>query len=234
MSKLAIAEQFYSPTVKPKERVQTLMGVTCDDCGESFDNKKALAGHARGECEPDIDGREIRRCEVCGSEFKDYPSHEKQTCSKECADELRASSLDGRNTGSGESVELTCQNCGEQFVRWKSQAEAYENNLCSRECANEFHKGRFSGEDNAMWEGGWSPEPFGDNWYEQREKALKRDSYQCQDCGLEDGQHQQTFGHGLHVHHLTPRSEFDDLEEANKIDNLVVLCNPCHQRRENQ
>ena len=167
---------------------------------------------------------------------KMYPSErelrERVFCSEECRAEWLSDFNSGQNHPRYNKVTLECETCGDEFGRWPSQVQKYEHHFCSKECANKFHEGRFAGEDNAMWEGGWSPESFGDNWHEQREKALERDDYECQDCELGNEQHQQTFGHGLHVHHLTPRSEFEDLEKANEVENLVTLCNPCHQWRE--
>lgn len=78
------------------------------------------------------------------------------------------------------------------------------------------------------------------NWAELRLKAIKRDSYTCQDCGYQapygysparigkysswPAKHWRT-DKGLEVHHIIPISEggpeFD-------LDNLITLCYDCH------
>jgi hypothetical protein len=51
-----------------------------------------------------------------------------------------------------------------------------------------------------------------------RTEALKRDDFQCKDCGDREK---------LQVHHLL------SIEDGgtNKLDNLVTLCLPCHIKR---
>ena len=67
-------------------------------------------------------------------------------------------------------------------------------------------------------------------WKRAREEALRRDRYMCADC-------MQRFeaGYGIKpnratmVHHLVPIDELPDL--ALRLDNLVSLCDECHNRR---
>jgi 5-methylcytosine-specific restriction endonuclease McrA len=67
-------------------------------------------------------------------------------------------------------------------------------------------------------------------WKRAREEALRRDRYMCVDCmrRLEDG-----YGirprRATMVHHLVPVEERPDL--ALRLDNLVSLCDECHNRR---
>jgi len=67
-------------------------------------------------------------------------------------------------------------------------------------------------------------ERFGTNWREQREKALERDDFECRKCGDEES---------LQVHHRKPRYTYRDsdvleIEESNRLHNLVTLCKTCH------
>lgn len=62
----------------------------------------------------------------------------------------------------------------------------------------------------------------GDRWFRARRAVLNRDEV-CQGCGSEDD---------LHVHHITPAREFDNIDEAHELDNLVLLCARCHNRWE--
>lgn len=89
--------------------------------------------------------------------------------------------------------------------------------------------GTRSGEDHPHWKGGvkdWR----GSNWARIRQSVRDRDDHQCRVCGDESG-----YGHsGLEVHHITPFREFDDYEDANDIDNLVLLCTSCHKSKEGE
>ena len=89
-----------------------------------------------------------------------------------------------------------------------------------------------SGEDHYAWKGGTKPH-YGKSWREQREKAVERDQYTCQSCGITADEHLQDVGTDLHVHHITPWDEFDNHEERNKLSNLITLCASCHRTWEN-
>ncbi|WP_425342206.1 HNH endonuclease [Halarchaeum rubridurum] len=94
----------------------------------------------------------------------------------------------------------------------------------------------FSGEDSWNWTGGGSLN-YGSNWLRQRERALRRDQYRCQECGITAPTYRAEAGRGLDVHHRTPLREFRagdtiDHEAGNDLSNLVALCRPCHRRAE--
>ena len=55
----------------------------------------------------------------------------------------------------------------------------------------------------------------GKNWNTQRKKALKRDNYRCQDCGVKAR---------LDVHHLIPYR----FKKSNALKGLISLCRSCH------
>lgn len=65
-------------------------------------------------------------------------------------------------------------------------------------------------------------------WKELRERALERDNYECQSCGISEENHKEQFGVGLNVHHLTDIAEFDSPKEADSMENLETLCVKCH------
>ena len=88
----------------------------------------------------------------------------------------------------------------------------------------------------------WKEQPvhewreYGDNWDEQRQKALERDDYTCQtpSCEWTQEAHGEAFKRRLHVHHIRPLSTFgaDENEvnfgRANRLDNLVTVCAEHH------
>jgi hypothetical protein len=71
---------------------------------------------------------------------------------------------------------------------------------------------------------GTGEDAYGAGWVESRRETLERDNYTCQVCGFGDESN--------HVHHIKPRSEFDDVSDSNTDDNLITLCISCHGRCE--
>lgn len=61
-------------------------------------------------------------------------------------------------------------------------------------------------------------------WQRCRDLALKRDNYLCQDCF-----EQRIIKQAEMVHHLVEVK--DDITKALELDNLISLCNPCHNKR---
>jgi DEAD/DEAH box helicase domain-containing protein len=67
---------------------------------------------------------------------------------------------------------------------------------------------------------------YGKNWDKIRLMVRERDQYRCQVCGLAES------GKAHHVHHKTPLRSFNNLYEANRLENLITLCPNCHQLAE--
>jgi len=72
---------------------------------------------------------------------------------------------------------------------------------------------------------------FGGNQY----KAMERDNWECQICGMTNEQHIVIFGKNLNVHHLDGEGK-SSKNRNDSLDNLQTLCFRCHSRitRENQ
>jgi len=88
-----------------------------------------------------------------------------------------------------------------------------------------------SGEEHPNWKED-TEDLFGENWSQQREKALKRDGRVCQRCGMGNEEHREEYESSLHVHHITPRAEYECVEESNEVQNLITLCVKCHRMLE--
>jgi DEAD/DEAH box helicase domain-containing protein len=82
--------------------------------------------------------------------------------------------------------------------------------------------------DSMRENGGWLDDPndYGKNWNTIREQVKKRDKHQCRVCSKQEDHT------SLHVHHIVPFKTFSSADEANKLDNLVTLCQDCHRRAE--
>ena len=75
---------------------------------------------------------------------------------------------------------------------------------------------------------------YGPNWQEQRQRVRARDHYRCTQCGAHEPP-----GRQHDVHHLAPFRTFgyvagfnENYREANRLENLVLVCRTCHRRLE--
>jgi 5-methylcytosine-specific restriction endonuclease McrA len=86
---------------------------------------------------------------------------------------------------------------------------------------------RMLGENNPLWQGGISFEPYGLKWNEKlREKIRERDNYRCQECFRHQDELYTSNGkkYKLNVHHI------DYNKKNNREDNLISLCQACHRQ----
>jgi DEAD/DEAH box helicase domain-containing protein len=77
--------------------------------------------------------------------------------------------------------------------------------------------------------GNWTNDPndYGPGWIRLREAVRLRDGYRCQVCGAAESGNRQH-----EVHHKTPFRQFLAATEANRLSNLVTLCQSCHHKAE--
>jgi len=64
---------------------------------------------------------------------------------------------------------------------------------------------------------------FGGN----KQKALERDNFECQKCGMNQEQSIILFGQGLVAHHIDGQGYGKKIQN-NSLDNLQTLCFRCH------
>jgi len=203
----------------------------CPVCEEDFEREATARNHfqkAHGG-----DSRVEKECPVCSSTFHAKPSQSNRrvTCSRKCAGRYRCEKYGGEDHPLRDRVDIECEWCGEAFEAKPANQDIRR--FCSHQCKGEWRSetGSFSGENNPRWKGGYEPY-YGENWQSQREKALKRDGYECRNCGLSQDESKSAFGRGLSVHHIRPIREFDSPSKANILDNLVTFCQSCHQKYE--
>ena len=112
----------------------------------------------------------------------------------------------------GRSFDIVCDTCGEVDV--KKNCELGEHQFCAPECYQEFQR--------------TDDLPYGPLFTQNREVAIRRDGERCVACGMTREEHQAEYGQDLHAHHITPRSDFENAEEAHATENLQTLCYDCH------
>lgn len=203
----------------------------CPTCGASesanngpFESERAVNIHhkiAHGESLVE----ESSTCELCDTEYTYRPSirDNPKFCSRDC--QLQHA-RDSRNR-----LYKFCVWCRDLYHPEKGKKQKF----CGRECyalARSWWmatSGLNHGPNNPMWVDSWTAKPWrGENWDDVREHVLKRDDYKCQLCYRDE-----ELVERLSVHHKKPFREFDNVENANKMENLVTLCLQCHGKIEN-
>ena len=214
--------------------------------GKRFCNRKC-ANKARSK---QVD----KTCECCGKYFSvaEYRKATTRFCSLEChgywrfKNENPSSKPDNHLTGNAfrqgkrptnafengvtgkdhpswiEPIELTCDFCDKIFYKkpWELKRNKSGFYFCSHKCAKEGMRG----DKDPRYIGG--PKTYrGRNWPKSRQEAIDRDNGTCQDCGT-------YIGPSISVHHIIPFRDFDDSIKANRVENLVCLCQSCHIKRE--
>ena len=68
---------------------------------------------------------------------------------------------------------------------------------------------------------------FGGN----RLKALERDNFKCQDCGMTQEEHIKEFGRDLNVDHIDGNGRCAKVKN-HKLKNLKTTCSRCHPKKD--
>lgn len=198
--------------------------VKCNNCGKEFERQPAkIMEHnfCDAKCMGQYyskKGTKEFKCDCCGNVFLKNPYKIKRQNHLFCSDECRYKWI---SENKRDRVKLECSNCGKEIERFPYQLKSSENFFCSSACKSTYDSERMLGDKNHNWRGGHD-NYRGENWLPQRRKALERDGYKCSKCG-NDGSDIK-----LMVHHKIPFRFFDDYKKANRLSNLITLCNSCH------
>jgi ribosomal protein S27E len=176
--------------------------------------------------------RVVVNCDYCGNELERLPGrverHDNMYCDVECQSKYRKQEgmYEGEDNPVYNSTTLECVQCGDEFTVPVSIADQGRK-CCSKECGYEYVSETYSGKNSWNYTG-YDNESYGDHWQETRDEVRERDSYECQDCGVNESE----LDRELDVHHIVPLRKFDTPKEANVIDNLISLCQSCHSKWE--
>lgn len=168
-------------------------------------------------------------CATCGKQIEMIPSRATRNkthyCNKACMDKRSKKSeqiiLKYRK---GAKPIVNCSYCNSEISIYPSKLKHNKNFYCSKTCRAKHIRGANNpsfvhGEGRHIY--------YGLNWKSQRRKILELDGYKCQYCGKSPDNKKS-----LHVHHITKAAFFENREDANNIQNLITLCDPCHKKAE--
>ncbi|MFA6325363.1 MAG: DUF2116 family Zn-ribbon domain-containing protein [Candidatus Paceibacterota bacterium] len=145
-SKHVVCSKKCSDRLQKEKKESIYREYTCDNCGKVFSVnyvKKGKHVFCDHKCSIDYaskEGRDNRKCVVCGKDFSCIKHEKTKTCSKECRDKYRSITFVGENSLTYKhdiprSERYTfCKRCGKEFStppRGKGKKSQY----CSRKCA---------------------------------------------------------------------------------------------------
>jgi ribosomal protein S14 len=206
---------------------------TCNGCNTEFYDPKSRRGYC-DSCNPNAgqhngnwtDATETGVCQSCEDEFEYYPSDKDGTYCPECVRD--ADGLLPDNPSEPTRLTTECANCGTGMMVVPSRIQNRTHGVfCSRECHSNWLSQHIVGANHHQWEGG--PLQYGGSWWRVRRDALERDDYRCQSCGKS----RDDLDRNPDVHHRNRVRDFDDPDDAHRLDNVITLCRSCHQRVEN-
>ena len=199
----------------------------CKGCEQPFYDPRSDRVYCDG-CNPNAgehnpnwkDAKEEATCKLCESTFDYYPSDKQGVYCPDCveaADEfLGTPSYELREI---ERVEKECELCEKDMTVLQSEIDRGRGRFCSEECRNLWLRNEIDNPHSA---------PYHGIWHTVRKAAYKRDEHQCQWCGTSKDE----IGREPDAHHIKPIREFEDPEEAHRLDNIICLCKVCHRRAE--
>jgi len=183
--------------------------------------------------------RVSRVCENpdCDERFEAYQSRvdngKDKYCSTDCKyDDIQSYVISGEDHvqyDASTHVDKVCKWCETEMTVRQSRLDEGRGVFCSEDCHAEWRSVVVSGENHPSYIDGGGRN-YGRNWGEQKAKAHKRAHSKCEhpDCSTTSAD----WGKSLDVHHIVPFRLHESYKQANKLDNLLVLCRSHHQELE--
>ena len=167
-------------------------------------------------------------CPTCGNIFaaRRRGRVEPQTfCSSDCYGENKKKIGQKPPTPpKKQRVPVTCPQCGSITMRLP-YALRHGIRFCNKACYLAYRKAQRL---NGNWNGYFYLRA---DWIHLRRRIKARDEYTCQICKKKFAH----FSRSLTVHHIVPRDTFPQVTDvihpfSDHPDNLISLCNSCHQK----
>lgn len=225
--------------------------IACLYCSKRFVSIQKNPKYCSHECAQLAQRKRINVvCEQCGITFtvKDYRKDEVRFCSRSCGGKWAMShrkmvnpNLKGNQHAKGskslsqftservrgannpkwvEPIEAVCKQCGSVYYGKPWEFKDGRKKFCSKECRYQY----LTGENSPLWLGG-ETHYRGKDWVKIRRIVVENQQGICADCG-------KFVGVRLPVHHIKPFRQYQTAEEANRLENLIGLCQSCHMKRE--
>lgn len=214
---------------------------TCVECGNEFERESGRGGGNVSEsrrkfCSKLCNGRfwgrkrweerdrkpnDPKPCLTCGGIFVAGKSHPKQVC---CSSACRAKLNNQLDAEKRDSKRPTSAICLSDFCKKEFQPSRYSwgtQKFCSGKCYRRECQRRWRTKHPQMDKFAVRRRKWRGNWW----KALERDAFTCQLCGLK-GSSEDTSK--LLVHHLDGEGERQGKNHV--LENLQTLCGSCHAK----
>lgn len=158
--------------------------------------------------------RETRHCRVCNKEFKEWPSQQKATCSRDCKRVYISKLTSGKPKSNEHRKNISkalkkSESAKKQWFKKGKDNPAYGRNQ--------------TGPANHNWKGGKTnsnqKKRNDPRYHDWRKQVFERDKFKCQKCGNSGW---------LQAHHITPISV--DESKIWDVDNGLTVCIPCHEK----
>lgn len=192
----------------------------CLHCGKEFLNTRGNRKYCSKLCclQYHRDGKEVfeRVCEICDSHFYTTDPRKKY-CTTKCNEVAQ-----NKKRKTTKLEYRSCPQCGKRFQpkQKRGKGRSYCSEKCRRKASYERNKPNklTKAKEEAKkykWDGNW--------W-----KALQRDEFTCQLCGLRSWPSQWKGKKRLIVHHKDGSGEAKSKNHS--LDNLMTVCQPCHNQ----
>lgn len=197
----------------------------CPTCGKSYETMQSVKIHHTKSHNESLSMVEVS-CDWCDDSFKRQEStikdQEKVFCDQQCHGYWKSENLNGDDHWNYNSVKVSCDFCGDTLTR--AVSDIYGQVFCGNDCMAGWLSENIVGENHPNWKGGSND--YGEGWESKRREAIKRANGVCEHPNCK--RVESRCGRSLDVHHIVPFRLIDDTNKANKLSNLLVLCQEHH------
>ena len=149
---------------------------------------------------------QILECKECKKQFQSSKKDRKY-CSVDC----RKSAI------SNNTIEVNCSYCNKTFIR-PSFTIRSSNLYCSKKCLNNHYS--FINPERKV---------YSNDCTRIKKQLVKKRGNNCECC-----KKCNLAKYEIELHHIIPYNSFLNKNDANREDNLVLLCKKCHDKVHNK